>query len=71
MICLKVHTERLGGIIVTWNYKKMTPTGSIRVAINVDDIVHNKSTKPMPKEFLKGDYERENMVFVLRSYCSN
>lgn len=60
------HYKRLGEIIITWNYQKMTPTGSIRVAINVDGIVHNKSTKLMPKEFLKGDYKEENMVFVQR-----
>jgi tetratricopeptide (TPR) repeat protein len=60
------HYKRLGGIIMTWNYQKMTPTGSIRVAINVDGIVHNKSTKPMPEEFLKGEYKGQKMVFVPR-----
>jgi tetratricopeptide (TPR) repeat protein len=55
------HYKRLGGVMITWNYQKMTPTGSIRVAINVDGIVHDKSTKPMPKEFLKGEYKGKNM----------
>jgi hypothetical protein len=44
----------------------MTPTGAIRVAINVDGVVHDKATRPMSKEFLKGDVKGQDMVFLPR-----
>jgi tetratricopeptide (TPR) repeat protein len=56
------HFKRLSGIILTWNYQKRSPTGSVRVAMNMEVIVHDKSTRPMPKGFLKGEIKPQNMV---------